>query len=249
VNILEKLPIPLSTIGLGILGLALIFGGIFLITRRIKDSPRRVKVRAAPLPKAAKPAAAQQPAVPQNPQPPLPKAAKLPLPSSQAATAQEAARPPVPPRAAKPQTPLDPVRRSVSYEDQYKGPPVPDDGRPLMLRLFVEDQNTFIGKRNIHQVKQGFTFTIGGGKSDFLIFLVPLPPRIAELRYEDKHCILIPRKGRYFPDIGSEPVRDCIGKTIRIISDKNYEIHMRLDWYEDPLIKLNTLLRSISVPK
>ncbi|GHV57713.1 hypothetical protein AGMMS49579_23980 [Spirochaetia bacterium] len=125
---------------------------------------------------------------------------------------------------------------------------MPTDGRPLMLKLFVKDQNTFIGKRNTHLVKQGFKFTIGGGKSDFLIFLVPLPPSIAELHYEENHCILIPRKGRYFPDIGDEPVKDCIGKTIRIISDKNYELYMRIEWYEDPLIKLNTLLRSVSVP-
>jgi hypothetical protein len=144
--------------------------------------------------------------------------------------------------------PPAPVRRPVFFDDQYKGPPVPTDGRPLMLKLFVGDQNTFIGKRNIHLVKQGFTFTIGGGKSDFLIFLVPLPPRIAELHYEDCHFILIPRKGRYFPDIGDEPVRDCIGKTIRIISDKNYEIRMRIELYEDPLISLNKLLRSVSVP-
>lgn len=143
--------------------------------------------------------------------------------------------------------PLPVTRLRSSFEDQ-KGQDVPTDGRPLMLKLFVKDQNTFIGKRNTHLVKQGFKFTIGGGKSDFLIFLVPLPPSIAELHYEENHCILIPRKGRYFPDIGDEPVKDCIGKTIRIISDKNYELYMRIEWYEDPLIKLNTLLRSVSVP-
>ncbi|MDR2483388.1 MAG: hypothetical protein LBD08_07135, partial [Treponema sp.] len=50
----------------------------------------------------------------------------------------------------------------------------------LMLSLFVEDQNTATGRRNIHAIKPGYTYTIGGGNSDFLIFLVPLPPHIAE---------------------------------------------------------------------
>jgi hypothetical protein len=112
----------------------------------------------------------------------------------------------------------------------------------VMLSLFVEDQNTFIGKRNIHTLKPGFTFTIGGGKSDFLIFLVPIPFRIADLRYDGTGCTLIPRKSNYFPDTGSSPVSDCIGKTIRVVSDKNHELFMRLELCEDPLLTLNRLL-------
>jgi hypothetical protein len=139
-------------------------------------------------------------------------------------------------------------RRTTPYEDRYRHQDVPADGRPLMLNLFVEDQNTFIGKRNIHLVKQGYTFTLGGGKSDFLIFLVPLPARIAEIRYEENQCTFVPRKSQYFPDIGAQPVPDCIGKTIRIISDKKYELRMRLEWYEDPLISLNKLMHSVSIP-
>ncbi|MDR3138189.1 MAG: hypothetical protein LBT95_00785 [Treponema sp.] len=119
---------------------------------------------------------------------------------------------------------------------------------PLMLSLFVADQSTAIGRRNIHIVKPGYTFTIGGGKSDFLIFLVPIPSRIAELRFNGEECIIIPRKPQFFPDIGSQPVPDCIGKTIRIISERNYELYIRMERYEDPLITLNRLLRSICVP-
>ncbi|GHT52801.1 hypothetical protein FACS1894106_2300 [Spirochaetia bacterium] len=228
----NQLPVPL--IGLGILALALIGGGIFFITRRSKDSPKRVKApRPSAAPSSSDAAKASAPAPRQAPVSPAPR--------------PQAVRPSAQPVQAKTQT-LAPVRRPAPFDDQYKAPPVPTDGRPLMLKLFVGDQNTFIGKRNIHLVKQGFTFTIGGGKSDFLIFLVPMPPRIAELRYEDCHFILIPLKARYFPDIGDKPVRDCIGKTIRIISDKDFELHMRIELYEDPLINLNKLLRSVSVP-
>ena len=122
------------------------------------------------------------------------------------------------------------------------------DGGPLMLNLFVEDQNTAIGRRNIHSVKSGYTFSIGGGKSDFLIFLVPIPPHIADVNYDGRNCTFIPRNPKYFPDIGSQQVPNCIGKTIRVISDKNYELHIRIEKYEDPLIALNKMLNSILVP-
>jgi hypothetical protein len=137
--------------------------------------------------------------------------------------------------------------RTGPYENKYR-PRETDYEGPLLLNLFVEDQNTAIGKRNIHAVKSGYNFTVGGGRSDFLIFLVSVPPHIGEIRCEGQNCTFIPRKPRYFPDTGSQPVPDCIGKTIRIISDKNYEIRFRLERYEDPLKALNRLLHSVKVP-
>jgi hypothetical protein len=128
----------------------------------------------------------------------------------------------------------------------------PDDqsfeNGPPMLSLFVEDQNTAIGRRNIHALKAGYTFSVGGGKSDFLIFLVPMPPHIADVQFDGRQCTFIPRKPQYFPDIGSQQVPNCIGKTIRVISDRHYELHIRMERYEDPLRALNKLLHSISVP-
>jgi hypothetical protein len=121
------------------------------------------------------------------------------------------------------------------------------DREPVMLNLFVEDQNTFIGKRNIHLVKQGVSFTIGGGKSDFLIFLVPMPFRIADLRYESGSCTLVPRKPEYFPDTGSSPVKDCIGETLRVVSDKNYELFIRVDRCENPMAALSRLINSVAL--
>ncbi|MDR2757940.1 MAG: VWA domain-containing protein [Spirochaetaceae bacterium] len=131
--------------------------------------------------------------------------------------------------------------------NSYKSNTQTDKG-PLMLSLFVEDQNTNIGRRNIHAIKSGYSFTIGGGKSDFLIFLVPIPPRIAELRSNGAQCTFIPRKPEFFPDIGSQPVPNCVGIPIRIISERQYELFIRIDRYEDPLIALNRLLHSVDVP-
>jgi hypothetical protein len=120
---------------------------------------------------------------------------------------------------------------------------------PPMLNLFVEEQNTAIGRRNVHALKKGSTFTVGGGKSDYLIFLVPLPNRLGKLYFDGTNCTFTPLKPRYFPDLGSTPVTECIGKAIRILSDKNYEIFFHFERYKDPLIVLNQLLHSISVPE
>jgi hypothetical protein len=120
---------------------------------------------------------------------------------------------------------------------------------PSMLNLFVEDQSTAIGRRNVHTLKAGSKFTVGGGKSDFLIFLVPIPPRIGELRFDGTNCTFTPLKSKYFPDIESQQVPECIGKTIRVLSDKNYELFFHFERYKDPLIALNQLLHSINVPE
>ena len=140
--------------------------------------------------------------------------------------------------------------RSTPYEDRKPTKIIKpiDYSQPVMLNLFVEDQNTFIGKRNIHSVKSGNSFTVGGGKSDFLIFLVPIPPAIGDVTVGSGGCTFTPRKAKYFPDIGSQPVHDCIGKTIRIVSDKNYELRFRFERYEDPLQALNRLMNSVKIP-
>jgi hypothetical protein len=114
--------------------------------------------------------------------------------------------------------------------------------------MFVEDQSLSIGKRNIHSLKSGYSLSVGGGKSDFLIFLVPVPPNIGELRRSGNQLTFIPRKQKYFPDLGSDELRDCLNKTIRVISDRNYEIRFRFEIYEDQLLALNRVLHSIKVP-
>lgn len=119
----------------------------------------------------------------------------------------------------------------------------------IMLSLFVEDQNTAIGKRNIHLIRPGRTLSVGGGRSDFLIFLVPLPAKIAELYFDGETCTFIPHKAEFFPDIKNSFVENCIDKTIHIISSKGYGMHIRFERFKDPLISLNTFLHSIHPPQ
>ena len=142
--------------------------------------------------------------------------------------------------------------RSTPYQERPSSLSLPSDlldpVAPALLNLFVEDQSTLIGKRNIHSLKSGYSFTVGGGRSDFLIFLVPMPAAIAEVRRDGQRLIFIPRKPKYFPDLGSNEISNCINKTIRVVSDKNYELRIRFQQYQDPLVELNRLLNSLKVP-
>lgn len=118
----------------------------------------------------------------------------------------------------------------------------------IMLSLFVQDQNTAIGKRNVHLMKAGHRLTVGGHNSDFLIFLVPLPHRIADIHFDGEQLILIPRRPEFFPDTGADPIYDCVDKTIHIRSAKGYDLYIRFEKYQDPLQTLNNFLRSIEIP-
>jgi len=145
-------------------------------------------------------------------------------------------------------------RRSTPYEDMPVKPdkvkqPVINPSGPLLLNLFVDDQNTEIGKRNIHSLKSGYSLSVGGGNADdFLIFLVPMPAHIGEIRRNGGSLTFVPQKPKYFPDLGSNEVRDCINKTIKVVSDKKYEMRFRFEMYEDPLVSLNRMLMSVKVP-
>lgn len=119
------------------------------------------------------------------------------------------------------------------------------DSNRVMLELFVYNQNTFIGKRNVHVMKAGTRLSIGGGISSFLVFLVKFPGNIAEVRFDGVQCDLAILKPEYFPYEEELVVRNCIGRDFTIVSDKEYEVRFQLREYEDPVAKLNRLLTSI----
>jgi hypothetical protein len=185
---------------LGILALLILGLIIFFIARKLHDSPNRVMAQAAsaPIRNSARLDEEQQNRI---------KDADM---LSDYSKGQKSSAPPLayPPPRSRPMPVDKPVDQNLNF----------DNGAP-MLSLWVEDQNTAIGRRNIHTVKTGYNFTVGGGKSDFLIFLVPIPPHIAEVTFDGRQCIFVPKKPQYFPDIGSQQVPNCIGKTIKVISE------------------------------
>ncbi len=146
-----------------------------------------------------------------------------------------------------------PLKISRTREPKHKESLIPVTGQRtlrkaearIMLSLWVRDQNRNIGKRNVHLMKAGTTLSLGGGRSDFLIFLVSVPHRIADVHFDGETCALIPRRAGYFPDNGTDAIEDCLEKTIRIVSQKGFELYIRLEKFEDPLLKLNSFLHSI----
>ena len=238
----EGIP-PALLIALAILALGLLGFLIFFAARRLQGSPNRTVAQTARMSQeqaasaAADAAFMNKYAAAQKGNTGMPASMPRTIPETSPRTMLGGAIPHQNPTQTQKPMPKDKVYA-----------PVQEDAGPMMLNLFVEDQNTAIGRRNIHTAKSGQTFSVGGGNSDFLIFLVPVPPNIAEVRCHGRNCTFIPKKPQYFPDIGSQSVQDCIGKNIRVISDRNYELHIRIERYEDPLKALNKLLNSISVP-
>ena len=117
--------------------------------------------------------------------------------------------------------------------------------KDITLELHVEGQNKNIGKRNIHTLSPGSRRSVGGGLSSFSIFLVQVPSSIAEVRYDGEKCSLALLQPEYFPEAKSNIIEDCINKSIKVKSDKGYEMTITIRPYENQTDKLNNLLLSI----
>ncbi len=113
--------------------------------------------------------------------------------------------------------------------------------------LHVLDQNANIGKRNIHTMQAGTRKSVGGGASDFLVFLLPVPRNVAYLHFDGDDCVLVPEHPELFPDYNG-PIESCMGKEIRMITPRNKELVLRFDRYISPIETINSLLHCIEVP-
>jgi hypothetical protein len=108
----------------------------------------------------------------------------------------------------------------------------------------VSLQNSRVGFRNIRGLLPGQRRRVGGGWSAFLIFLVPLPRRVAELRFDGKRYAFRVVRPRYFPSITQE-IPDCLGVDIPLVSDKGFPIIIRFVRYVSPLERIHRLLRAV----
>ncbi len=158
-----------------------------------------------------------------------------------ALAAEKSARLSVLADAAKKYTAHEVVRTGASASE----PILVKESGNIMLELSVGNQNPHIGKRNVHMMKAGTRLSIGGGTSAFLIFLVRFPAHIAEIRFDGKQCNLAILKPQYFPYETDNVISDCVGREFTVVSDKGYEVAFSLAVYEDPVLKLNRLLKSI----
>ncbi|PKL25381.1 MAG: hypothetical protein CVV47_04810 [Spirochaetae bacterium HGW-Spirochaetae-3] len=134
-----------------------------------------------------------------------------------------------------------PGRAPVHYESR-----VARAGSARLI-LRVADQNQNIGKRNIRAMHAGGRASIGGGSSDFLVFLLPVPRALAWLYYDGVDATLVPSRPEFFPDYDGA-ITGCIGKEIRMVTARGKELIMRFDRYEAPIDRINKILHCIESP-
>lgn len=134
-----------------------------------------------------------------------------------------------------------PSRAPISFSASVRRP------GSLRIMLRVKDQTPHIGKRNIKTLHAGGKATVGGGSSDFLVFLLSVPRRIGLLYYDGEVATFVPAMPDFFPDYDG-PIRDCLGKEIRALTARGKELFLTFDRYEAPEERLNKILHCIEAP-
>jgi cytoskeletal protein RodZ len=117
----------------------------------------------------------------------------------------------------------------------------------IELELRVEGQNPYIGRRNVHTLQAGSSASVGGGRSEFLVFLVPIPGHAAEIRFDGERCSFVPLRTELFPEIPGT-MDDCLGKDIVMVSKSGFRLVLRFAKYEAPANRINRLLHCIETP-
>lgn len=154
----------------------------------------------------------------------------------------------------KPQAPAKAGKKAPAFQAESGAAAAPTYApriaRPgsIQLELRVSEQNPHIGMRNVQTVHAGSSRSVGGGRSDFLVFLVPVPHRAAEIHFDGETCTFVPLKPELFPELGGQPLADCVGKDIPMLSRKGYRMVLRFSKYEAPANKINRLLHCIETP-
>jgi hypothetical protein len=113
---------------------------------------------------------------------------------------------------------------------------------PPLIEMRVSQQNHNIGFRNVHRLTTGSSKTVGGGFSGYLVFLVPVPPSIGEIRNEDGTYVFTPRRPEMFPAL-SGPVQDCIGKEIPFVTPRGKELTLHFREWKSLLDEINSIMR------
>jgi hypothetical protein len=114
--------------------------------------------------------------------------------------------------------------------------------RPLILR--VVDQNPYIGTRNIHEVPPGRSRSVGGDGSTFLIYYLPMPPRIADIRNDGKQYVFIPRKPQHFASL-DKPLTGFLNQEIVALTKRGQRVRLVFQEYVSPAESINSLMRSV----
>ena len=114
---------------------------------------------------------------------------------------------------------------------------------PPLIEMRVSLQNHRIGFRNVHRIAPGTNRSVGGRTSSYLIFLLPFPSSIGEIRNVEGKYVFTPLRTELFPGV-SGPVEDCLDKDIPFISSRGTELSLHFRQWVSPLDEINALMRS-----
>jgi len=154
-------------------------------------------------------------------------------------------KPPGDPRSTVPARGGTRVRPTVtSLRRSLPRPQVQKASLPPLIEMRVGQQNTHVGFRNVHRVSDGSSRSVGGRMSSYLVFLAPVPSKIAELRNEGGTYVFTPLRSELFPGI-MESVPDCIGREIPFITPKGREMSLLFREWVSPLEEINRIMRSV----
>jgi hypothetical protein len=140
----------------------------------------------------------------------------------------------VPKKRARPT--VTSIRRSLPRQEMQQS------NLPPLIEMRVSLQNHRVGFRNVHRLAPGASQTVGGRSSAYLVFLVPVPAAIAEIRNVDGSYVFTPLKAELFPGL-SGPVEDCLGKDIPFVSPRGMELSLHFRQWISPLDEINALMR------
>ena len=171
---------------------------------------------------------------------------KAPVPSPAPIMESRSPAPPAGPAKAARPAKARPAKAAEAIDRSSYAPPIVRPGS-IELELRVEEQNPSIGLRNVHTIHAGASRSIGGGRSDFLVFLVPVPAHAAQVHFDGERCCFVPLRPELFPGIDGR-LDDCLGKDIVMLSRKGYRLVLRFHKYVRPADRVNRLLHCIEAP-
>ncbi len=128
------------------------------------------------------------------------------------------------------------LRRALPREEMRQA------SLPPLIEMRVALQNHRIGFRNVHRIAAGSSRSVGGRFSSFLVFLVPVPANIAEIRNVDGRYVFTPLRPELFPGL-TGPVDDCLGMEIPFVAPKGRELSLHFRQWTSPLEEINSILR------
>ncbi len=117
----------------------------------------------------------------------------------------------------------------------------------VQVEFRVNEQTSLVGFRNIHSIKSGSRFIVGGMKSaDFLVFVVKVPARLAQVFFDGEKLSFVPLRPEFFPGIEGM-LDDCLDAPIKCVTPTGYEMTMSFSKWENPALKFNRLLDLIDL--